>query len=134
LASSSFFPAAMWDCLGRQNRVHWQMQSRQFLIHSFMFWKFYFLWLVVVCQKNYISLQLLRKWDFSVHLLHNHNNDDDLINRMQGALDHYTLLVCVSLSTSSDRNAEKWRPDVVLRFRSRRWEGPERGHRKKEKN
>jgi hypothetical protein len=30
-----------------------------------------------------------------------------LINRMQDALDHCMLLICMSLSTSSDRNAEK---------------------------
>lgn len=104
------FPAAaMSDCLG-QNRVHWQMQSRQFsysFIHS-CFVQVLFPLTCCVCQKNYISLQLLRKWEFSVHLLHNHNNDD-LINRMQDALDHCTLLICMSLSTSSDRNAEKWR-------------------------
>jgi hypothetical protein len=102
------FPAAaMSDCLG-QNRVHWQMQSRQFsysFIHS-CFVQVLFPLTCCVCQKNYISLQLLRKWEFSVYLLHNHNNDD-LINRMQDALDHCTLLICMSLSTSSDRNAEK---------------------------
>lgn len=83
-------------------------------------------------NKNKLNKFLFNRWEkreISVFLLH-HNNDANLINRMQDSLAHYVAHMYVSYSTRTGTLKNDGQMSCCFSGVSNRWEGTTEGHRK----